>query len=102
MSEEQRQEELRREIERTRQELGDTVEALSHKADVKAQVQEKKEEGAQVHEKAERAKSQASEGRARQAQVQEKAAHAKQRMPIAPAVAGIAVAVVALWLIKRR
>ena len=34
---ESEQEELRREIERTRSELGETVEALSHKADVKAQ-----------------------------------------------------------------
>jgi hypothetical protein len=31
-------EELRREIERTRRELGDTVDALSHKADVKERV----------------------------------------------------------------
>jgi hypothetical protein len=31
-------EELRREIERTRTELGDTVDALSHKADVKERV----------------------------------------------------------------
>jgi Protein of unknown function (DUF3618) len=31
-------EELRREIERTREELGETVDALSHKADVKQRV----------------------------------------------------------------
>jgi hypothetical protein len=31
-------EEIRREIERTRHELGDTVDALSHKADVKERV----------------------------------------------------------------
>jgi hypothetical protein len=31
-------EQLRREIERTRRELGDTVDALSHKADVKQRV----------------------------------------------------------------
>ena len=37
------QEELRREIERTRSELGETVEALSHKADVKTQAREKVE-----------------------------------------------------------
>jgi ElaB/YqjD/DUF883 family membrane-anchored ribosome-binding protein len=37
-------EELRREIERTRQELADTVDALSHKADVKEQARLKKEE----------------------------------------------------------
>ncbi len=33
-------EDLRREIERTRRELGETVEALSHKADVKERVRE--------------------------------------------------------------
>jgi ElaB/YqjD/DUF883 family membrane-anchored ribosome-binding protein len=36
-------EELRREIERTRRELGDTVDALSQKADVKQQARQKKE-----------------------------------------------------------
>ena len=37
-------EELRREIERTRRELGETVDALSHKADVKEQARLKKDE----------------------------------------------------------
>jgi hypothetical protein len=37
-------EEIRREIERTRQELGDTVDALSHKVDVKEQARIKKAE----------------------------------------------------------
>jgi Tfp pilus assembly protein FimV len=37
-------EEIRREIERTRRELADTVEALSHKADVKEQARQKKDE----------------------------------------------------------
>ena len=37
-----RQEELRRDIEHTRAELGATVEALSHKADVKEQARQKK------------------------------------------------------------
>jgi uncharacterized protein DUF3618 len=44
MSEQQTPEELRREIERTRRELGDTVDALSHKADVKQQARQKKDE----------------------------------------------------------
>jgi ElaB/YqjD/DUF883 family membrane-anchored ribosome-binding protein len=39
------QEELRHEIEQTRSELGDTVDALSQKADVKARVSEKVEHG---------------------------------------------------------
>ncbi len=34
-------EEIRSEIKETREELGDTVEALAHKADVKAQAQER-------------------------------------------------------------
>jgi ribosome-binding protein aMBF1 (putative translation factor) len=43
---------LLEEIEETREELGATVEALAHKADVKAQVQEKVEEGKeQIHRK---------------------------------------------------
>jgi Protein of unknown function (DUF3618) len=37
-------EEIRRDIEQTRRELGDTVDALSHKADVKAQARQKKDE----------------------------------------------------------
>jgi ElaB/YqjD/DUF883 family membrane-anchored ribosome-binding protein len=37
-------EELRRQIEVTRRELGDTVDALSHKADVKEQARQKKAE----------------------------------------------------------
>ena len=36
-------EELRHQIERTRQELGETVDALSHKADVKEQARLKKD-----------------------------------------------------------
>jgi hypothetical protein len=37
-------EDIRREIERTRRELGDTVDALSHKTNVKEQARLKKEE----------------------------------------------------------
>ncbi len=43
-TQQQTPEELRREIERTRRELGDTVDALSQKADVKEQARIKKEE----------------------------------------------------------
>jgi Protein of unknown function (DUF3618) len=43
VTEQQTPEEIRREIERTRRELGETVEALSHKADVKEQARLKKE-----------------------------------------------------------
>jgi ElaB/YqjD/DUF883 family membrane-anchored ribosome-binding protein len=41
-------EEIREGIEQTREELGDTVEALAHKADVKAQVQDRVEERKQA------------------------------------------------------
>jgi Protein of unknown function (DUF3618) len=78
-------EQLRRDIERTRAELGATVEALSHKADVKAQARAKAEQAkAQAREKAELARSQA------------------QQKPAVPLAVGIGVAIVALWLIRRR
>ena len=44
MTEQQTPEEIRREIERTRLDLGDTVEALAQKADVKEQARIKKAE----------------------------------------------------------
>jgi len=44
MTGQQTPEEIRREIEQTRRELGDTVDALSYKADVKEQARIKKEE----------------------------------------------------------
>jgi len=44
VTQQQTPEELRRVIERTRRELGETVDALSHKADVKEQARLKKEE----------------------------------------------------------
>jgi hypothetical protein len=78
-------EQLRRDIERTRAELGATVEALSHKADVKAHARAKAEQAkTQAREKAELARSQA------------------QEKPAVPLAAGIGVAIVALWLIRRR
>ena len=78
-------EQLRRDIERTRAELGATVEALSHKADVKAQARAKAAQAkTQAREKAELARSQA------------------QQKPAVPLAAGIGVAIVALWLIRGR
>jgi Protein of unknown function (DUF3618) len=44
VTQQQTPEELRREIEQTRRELGDTVDALSHRANVKEQARLKKEE----------------------------------------------------------
>jgi hypothetical protein len=82
---EQETEDLRREIERTRAELGATVEALSHKADVKAQARARAEVAKrQALEKAELAKTQA------------------QERPAVPLAVGIGVALVVLWLIRRR
>ena len=69
-------EELRRDIERTRRELGDTVEQLSHKADVKAQMQAKRDEV--------------------------KARAAENPLPVGAAAAGIVVGLLALWIIRRR
>jgi hypothetical protein len=82
---EQETEQLRRDIERSRAELGATVEALSHKADVKAQARAKAEQvKVQAREKVELARSQA------------------QQNPAVPLAAGIGVAIVALWMIRRR
>jgi alpha-beta hydrolase superfamily lysophospholipase len=67
-------EQLRREIERTRAELGATVEALSHKTDVKAHARQKAE--------------------LVRARTQEK--------PVVPLAVGIGAAVVGLWLLRRR
>lgn len=55
-------EEIRRDIERTRIELGDTVEALGRKTDVKGQAQERIAEAkSQAREKVESLKQRASE-----------------------------------------
>ncbi len=82
---EQETEQLRRDIERTRAELGATVEALSHKTDVKAQARARAEQAkVQAREKAELAKRQA------------------QEKPAIPIAAGIGVAIMALLVIRRR
>jgi hypothetical protein len=82
---EQDTEQLRREIERTRAELGQTVEALSHKADVKAQARARADAAKQqARQKAELVQSQARE------------------KPAVPLAVGIGVAVVGLWLLRRR
>jgi ElaB/YqjD/DUF883 family membrane-anchored ribosome-binding protein len=69
-------EEIRREIERTRRELGDTVDALSHKANVKEQARLKKDE------------------------VQERVA--SNPTPIAAVIGGLIALLVVRRLIKRR
>jgi hypothetical protein len=79
MTEQQAQqtpEEIRAEIERTRRELGDTVDALSHKANVKEQARLKKDE------------------------VQEKVA--SNPTPIVAAIGGLVALLVLLRLIRKR
>jgi Protein of unknown function (DUF3618) len=44
VTQQQTPEEIRQEIERTRRELGETVDALSHKTNVKEQARQKKDE----------------------------------------------------------
>jgi hypothetical protein len=89
-------EQLRRDIERTRAELGATVEALSHKADVKAQARARAEQAkVQARAKAEQVGSQARK-KAELARTQ------AQQNPAVPLAAGIGVAIVALWLVRRR
>ncbi len=68
--------EIRREIERTRRELGDTVDALSQKANLKEQARLKKDEA------------------------QEKVA--SNLMPIVAAIGGVVALVVLVRLIRRR
>jgi len=86
--------ELRERIETTREELGETVEALSHKADLKAQLKDQVEER----------KEQAREAKA---QVQEKISgageQAKQRkQPIAAGVGALLALVAVLLFLRRR
>jgi ElaB/YqjD/DUF883 family membrane-anchored ribosome-binding protein len=93
---EQDTEQLRRDIARTRAELGATVEALSHKADLKAQARARAEQAkAQARERAELVKVQAREKA-------ELARTRAQENPAVPLAAGIGVAIVALWAIRRR
>lgn len=76
-------EELREEIEETRGELGDTVEQLSEKADVKAQAQAKVDDAKQ--------------------QAQAKAEQVKENpAPVAGIAGGIAALILLLWIIRRR
>jgi hypothetical protein len=83
MTEQQTPEEIRREIERTRRELGDTVDALAQKADVKEQARLKKEE---VREQA----------RAKKDEVK------ANPTPFAAAIAGLLLLLFLMRLLRRR
>ncbi|MFD4639096.1 DUF3618 domain-containing protein [Lentzea sp. NPDC058436] len=97
---------LQRDVERTRQELGETVEALAHKVDVPARVKE------QAHETAERVKGQTQETVAKLTAATNQAVDSlpdpvaaqvekARRHPGAIAAALIAL-IVAIWAISRR
>ena len=97
---------LQRDVERTRRELGETVEALAHKVDVPARVKE------QAHETAERVKGQAQDAVVRMTAATNQAVDSlpdpvaaqvekARRHPGAIAAALIAL-VVAIWAISRR
>jgi ElaB/YqjD/DUF883 family membrane-anchored ribosome-binding protein len=84
---------IRKDIEHTREELADTAAALAEKADVKARAQEKVEETkARAHVKVDETKAKVSH------KVEETRANPKPGILIAAGVAGVVVA----WLVLRR
>lgn len=88
------QQELRTQIEETRADLGDTVEALSAKADVKGQVKDKVDEGK------EQLRGQQARAEAKLGELSEQA---KQNpTPIAAGAGGIVALLLLLFLLKRR
>jgi ElaB/YqjD/DUF883 family membrane-anchored ribosome-binding protein len=99
--------ELRRDIERTRSELGDTVDALAQKADVKAQVSAKADDvKAQVSTKADDVKAQVStKADDVKAQVSTKAdelARTAEQRPIPAIGVALAVGFILGRLLRRR
>ena len=90
--------EIRTDIERTRGDLGDTVEALSAKTDVKARASEA------VDEAKARASEAASEAKARTADKARQVADTARRRPVpfAAVLAAIGTAVATGMLIRRR
>jgi Protein of unknown function (DUF3618) len=88
------QEQLREEIDETRQQLGDTVEAIAAKADVKAQIENK------VDETKDHARARVEDA---QTTLREAPARAKQQpKPVAAIAAGCAVLVALVVAIRRR
>jgi ElaB/YqjD/DUF883 family membrane-anchored ribosome-binding protein len=104
-------EELRRDIEQTRSELGDTVEALAQKADVKAQVSEKAEESkAALRQRQERLKATVSGARERVAEATpedakraaSRVAHTAEERPFPAIGVALAAGFLLAWLLRRR
>lgn len=92
---------LREEIERTREHLGETVEQLAAKADVKGRAQAKAAELAgQV---TRQARTAVAQGREQAAQARKQGADAarKHRVPLSAAVAGVLLAAVAVIIWQR-
>jgi ElaB/YqjD/DUF883 family membrane-anchored ribosome-binding protein len=94
-------EQLRVEIEATREELGDTVEALAHKADVKEQVSEK------VTEKKREAKAKVEDLGSKVGEAQAKVAQAPpvqqaRERPWIPIAGAAVVGLLLIVLLKRR
>jgi ElaB/YqjD/DUF883 family membrane-anchored ribosome-binding protein len=110
-SEEKAPAQIRAEIEETRQEMGDTVEALAEKTDVKAQAKAKVEEvKSQAQAKADEAKAKAKElsdkakaaaPESPQEGVQQAQTLARQN-PRPLAIAGGVLALLILWRLLRR
>ncbi|WP_280369087.1 DUF3618 domain-containing protein [Nocardia wallacei] len=98
---------IRRDIERTRAELGETVDALAHKADVPARAKEK------LHDTSTTAQAKASELSARAEDAAgraiattearaDQASAAVRRRPLPAAAAAAAAAVLVTWRLVRR
>ena len=96
--------EIRQEIDQTREELGDTVEALAEKTDVKAQAKAKVDDvRSQAKAKVEEVKAKAAEvaPESRQEGIQQAQALVKQK-PRPAAIAGAAHVLFVLWRLLRR
>jgi CHASE3 domain sensor protein len=85
---------LRAEIKQTRADLGETVQALAAKADVKARAKE------QVEHAKDRVRAQAAEATGRVRDVALQAAGTERRVPVALLVAGAAAIVGVIFLIR--
>jgi ElaB/YqjD/DUF883 family membrane-anchored ribosome-binding protein len=102
--------ELRRDIEQTREQLGDTVEALAHKADVKSRLSEKLDGGkAAVRERQEQLRGKVVEARDRVADASpddagraaSRVAHTVTERPLPAVALALAIGLALGWMIKR-
>jgi ElaB/YqjD/DUF883 family membrane-anchored ribosome-binding protein len=104
-------EELRRDIEQTRAELGDTVDALSQKADVKGQIQQKVEERkAALRGRQEELKAKATQARGRVSgatpedakRTAAQVARTAEERPVPAIAVAFGAGLLVGWLVKRR